>query len=184
MDRGACRAIVWGVAKSQTQLSNFHFKDLYAGCSLAVQWLRLWATTAGGVGSIPGQGTKIPHAMGHLSSKRHIQMFSAAFLIMLEIILVSISWWMDKQKVASSNSGILSGNKKEQNTDTCYNMNAPQNMLNIRSQMQNTTYCMIPYIQNVQKSQTEIPRKQSSSCLQQGVGMVNLEWWWYVLKYS
>ena len=30
--------------------------------SLAVQWLRLHATTAGGTGSIPGQGTKIPHA--------------------------------------------------------------------------------------------------------------------------
>ena len=27
-----------------------------------VQWLRLRATTAGGVGSIYGQGTKIPHA--------------------------------------------------------------------------------------------------------------------------
>ena len=27
----------------------------------AVLWLRLQASTAGGVGSIPGQGTKIPH---------------------------------------------------------------------------------------------------------------------------
>ena len=33
------------------------------GTSLAVQWLRLYASNAGGVGSIPGQGTKIPHAM-------------------------------------------------------------------------------------------------------------------------
>ena len=30
--------------------------------SLAVQWLRLHASTAGGMGSIPGQGTKIPQA--------------------------------------------------------------------------------------------------------------------------
>ena len=30
--------------------------------SLAVQWLRLRASTAGGAGSIPGPGTKIPHA--------------------------------------------------------------------------------------------------------------------------
>ena len=30
------------------------------GTSLVVQWLRLRASTAGGVGSIPGQGTKIP----------------------------------------------------------------------------------------------------------------------------
>ena len=32
------------------------------GTSLAVQWLRLCASNAGGAGSIPGQGTKIPHA--------------------------------------------------------------------------------------------------------------------------
>ena len=30
--------------------------------SLAVQWLRLCTSNAGGMGSIPGQGTKIPHA--------------------------------------------------------------------------------------------------------------------------
>ena len=29
----------------------------------AVQWLRLCASTAGGVGSILGRGTKIPHAV-------------------------------------------------------------------------------------------------------------------------
>ena len=32
------------------------------GLPWGVQWLRLHATTAGGVGSIPGRGTKIPHA--------------------------------------------------------------------------------------------------------------------------
>ena len=32
------------------------------GISLAVQWLRLCNSTAGGTGSIPGLGTKIPHA--------------------------------------------------------------------------------------------------------------------------
>ena len=34
---------------------------------MVVQWLRFHACIAGGVGSIPGQGTKIPHATGHLS---------------------------------------------------------------------------------------------------------------------
>ena len=34
----------------------------YHGPSLVVQWLRLWASTAGAAGSILGQGTKIPHA--------------------------------------------------------------------------------------------------------------------------
>ena len=29
---------------------------------MVVQWLRLRASNAGGMGSIPGQGTKIPHA--------------------------------------------------------------------------------------------------------------------------
>ena len=33
------------------------------GTSLAVQWLRLSASIAGDTGSIPGRGTKIPHAM-------------------------------------------------------------------------------------------------------------------------
>ena len=32
------------------------------GTSLAVQWLRLHALNAGDIGSIPGWGTKIPHA--------------------------------------------------------------------------------------------------------------------------
>ena len=35
------------------------------GTSLVVQWLRLCAPNAGGVGSIPGKGTKIPHATQH-----------------------------------------------------------------------------------------------------------------------
>ena len=40
------------------------FKDRGRGNSLAVQWLRLCACTAGGMGLIPGRGTKIPHATG------------------------------------------------------------------------------------------------------------------------
>ena len=35
------------------------------GNPLAVQWLGLCASTAGGRGLIPGQGTKIPHAVRH-----------------------------------------------------------------------------------------------------------------------
>ena len=40
------------------QLFKFHL----LGTSLAVQWLRLHASTAGGTGSIPSWGTKIPPA--------------------------------------------------------------------------------------------------------------------------
>ena len=35
------------------------------GTSLAVQWLRLHASTSGGAGSIPGWGTKISYAAWH-----------------------------------------------------------------------------------------------------------------------
>ena len=38
-------------------------KLLALGASLAVQWLRLCASTAGGMGSIPGPGTKISFAV-------------------------------------------------------------------------------------------------------------------------
>ena len=36
--------------------------DFGIGTSLAIQWLRLCASTAGSEGSIPGRGTKILHA--------------------------------------------------------------------------------------------------------------------------
>ena len=38
------------------------FKEEMWWTSLVVQWLRLCASTTGGLGSIPGQGTKILHA--------------------------------------------------------------------------------------------------------------------------
>ena len=40
-------------------------KHLYIWNSLSVQWLGLHAPTAGGMGSIPGQGTKILQAVQH-----------------------------------------------------------------------------------------------------------------------
>ena len=41
------------------------FKSRILGNSLAVQWLELLTSTAGGTGLIPGQGTKILQAMWH-----------------------------------------------------------------------------------------------------------------------
>ena len=38
-----------------------HIKNKVDGTSLVVQWLRLHAPNAGGLGLIPGRGTKIPH---------------------------------------------------------------------------------------------------------------------------
>ena len=48
------------------KIINLHFDRLGLkrqwGTSLAVQWLRLHTPNAGGAGSIPGRGTKMPHA--------------------------------------------------------------------------------------------------------------------------
>ena len=42
---------------------NFiYYKKYVLGTSLAVQWLQLHTSNAQGIGLIPGQGTKTPHA--------------------------------------------------------------------------------------------------------------------------
>ena len=38
--------------------------------SLVIRWLRLHVSNAGGMGSIPDQGTKIPHAVGVWPKKK------------------------------------------------------------------------------------------------------------------
>ena len=43
------------------------------GTSLVVQWLRFWASTAGGAVSILGQGTEISHAEWHSQKKQLIK---------------------------------------------------------------------------------------------------------------
>ena len=44
------------------------------GTSLEVQWLRLCTSTAGGVGSIPDQGTKILHVVRQKKKKKTFTM--------------------------------------------------------------------------------------------------------------
>ena len=44
-------------------ISPSFLKDIFR-TSQVVQWLRLCAPNAEGMGLIPGQGTKIPHAVG------------------------------------------------------------------------------------------------------------------------
>ena len=52
--------------KDQGQGCPVHYKPKSTiWDSLAVQWLRHWASNAGGAGSNPGQGPKIPHATQH-----------------------------------------------------------------------------------------------------------------------
>ena len=45
------------------QIQTHISKRIHTETSLVVQWLKIHASTAGGVGSIPGQGTKIPQTV-------------------------------------------------------------------------------------------------------------------------
>ena len=56
--------------------------NIFKEISLAVQWLRLCTSTAGGTGSIPGRGTKIPHAAQcSQKEKKKIKVFKDTVLI-------------------------------------------------------------------------------------------------------
>ena len=46
------------------------FKGKCSWTSLAVQWLRLCTSSAGSTGSVPGWGTKIPHAAGRVQKEK------------------------------------------------------------------------------------------------------------------
>ena len=74
MDRGAWRATVRGVAGVGQDLATkppllLHSKIFYRDFGGPV--VKTLCSTAGGVGSVPGRGTKIPHAM-QCSRKREI----------------------------------------------------------------------------------------------------------------
>ena len=59
----------WGLIASIWPL-KISLKTLIWGASLVVQWLRLHASTAGGMGLIPGWETKIPRAVWHSQNIR------------------------------------------------------------------------------------------------------------------
>lgn len=46
-----------------------------AGTSLAIQWLRLHSSNAGGMALVPGWGSEIPHAVGHSQKPVNKQIF-------------------------------------------------------------------------------------------------------------
>ena len=60
---------------------------------LAVQWLRLRTSNVGGFGSIPGWGTKIPHAIWYSQKKKPKQQETKTKIISLKTILKSINTW-------------------------------------------------------------------------------------------
>ena len=49
---------------AKTKSRKIPYLNQTPGTSLVVQWLRLHASPEGGLSSIPGQGTQIPHAAG------------------------------------------------------------------------------------------------------------------------
>ena len=56
---------------------------MFLGTSLVVQWLKLHLSMQGGEGSIPGQGVKIPHALGpknqNIKQKQYCNKFNKDF---------------------------------------------------------------------------------------------------------
>ena len=63
------------------EASSFHnsgSRKIVFVTSLAVQGLRLRASTAGGTGSIPGRGAKIPHAAWRSQKKKQNRLFFSA----------------------------------------------------------------------------------------------------------
>ena len=50
--------------------NHHHNQESEQGTSLAFQWLGFYASTAAGTGSIPGQGTKMPRAVGPRKKKK------------------------------------------------------------------------------------------------------------------
>ena len=70
---GSSRATDGGGAK-RTPRGNRITKSS-SGASLAAQWLGLHAPSAGGTGSIPGRGTKIPRAAQHGQKKKKENLF-------------------------------------------------------------------------------------------------------------
>ena len=55
-------AVLLGKLLNFSDLQFSKFKMVTIGNSLTVQWIELYASSAGGIGSIPGQGTKILQA--------------------------------------------------------------------------------------------------------------------------
>ena len=58
---------------------NFYQEKATFETSLVVQWLRLHSSTTGDTGSIPGQETKISHAMWHGQKKKKRKKEKATF---------------------------------------------------------------------------------------------------------
>ena len=61
---------IWNFVQGKGKTKGVAARDEAVGTSLAVQWLRLLASTAGAMGSIPAQGTKIRMPRGAAKKKK------------------------------------------------------------------------------------------------------------------
>ena len=68
--------ILWLQSPSSEPVCHIILFNDYVGTSLAVQWLGLRASTAGGVGLIPGRGAKISHAVQRGRKKNYSVIYS------------------------------------------------------------------------------------------------------------
>ena len=77
--------------------------------SLEVPWLRLQASDAGGVGSIPGQGTKIPHATpcSMAKKKNKKKQLNRAGCAFLNVHLTGYVWLHDNMDSANDRNSQL-----------------------------------------------------------------------------
>ena len=81
----------------------YPIKKKKLGTSLVVQWLRLHASNAGGAGSLPGWGTKIPHAPQHGSAKKKRNENSNVFTLHTVFLDDIHSRWLNSFVVLSEN---------------------------------------------------------------------------------
>ena len=88
-DRGAWHAAVHEVAKSWTRLSDWT-TTYQLGNSPVVQWLGFHAFTAKGLGSVPGQWTKIPQPTSGATGEKKKK--DSLTLDMLSLRGLSDSW--------------------------------------------------------------------------------------------
>ena len=75
LNTGSLSFLCWRNFPGAQRLTHFYREgdrgsERPSRTSLAVQWLRLHTCNAGVAGSIPGQGTKIPHAARHIQNEK------------------------------------------------------------------------------------------------------------------
>ena len=69
-----------GIKRVSNVCSKPFYKSEFWETSLAVQWIRLHASTAGGVSSIPGRGTKTLMPHGVVPRKNKVRVLGMPFL--------------------------------------------------------------------------------------------------------